>query len=160
MGDLLVKLYDLPEFESTARVAAAGITIRRAIAPERFFILDWIREHFSETWAGEAAAALSRMPVTCWVAVRDGKLLGFACSDTSALGFFGPTGVDEAERGQGIGEALLHATLVGMREAGHAYAIIGDPGPIEFYRKRLDAIEVPDSKPGMYKGMLRKPRKT
>lgn len=160
MGDLLVKLYDLPDFESTAKVAAAGIDIRRALAPERYFVIDWVRERFSETWAGEVAAALSRAPVTCWVAVKDGQLLGFACADTSALGFFGPTGVAEEARHQGIGEALLHATLAGMREAGHAYAIIGDPGPIEFYRKRLDAIEIPGSKPGIYKGMLRRPKKT
>ncbi len=43
-----------------------------------------------------------------------------------------------------------------MREAGYAYAIIGDPGPVDFYRKRLDTIEIPNSKPGHYAGMLRK----
>jgi GNAT superfamily N-acetyltransferase len=139
-------------------VAAAGIAIRRAIAPERHFILDWIGARFGELWAGEAAAALSRMPVTLWVAEREGQLLGFACYDTSAAGFFGPTGVDEKARHQGIGEALLNATLRGMREAGYAYAVIGDPGPVEFYRKRLDAMEIPGSKPGIYKGMLRRAR--
>jgi GNAT superfamily N-acetyltransferase len=137
-------------------VAAAGITVRRAIAPERHFILGWVRERFGELWAGEAAAALSRMPVTLWVAERNGDLLGFACHDTSAAGFFGPTGVDEAARHQGIGEALLIATLRGMREAGYAYAVIGDAGPVEFYRKRLDAMEIPGSRPGIYKGMLKR----
>jgi hypothetical protein len=33
--------------------------------------------------------------------------------------------------------------------------VIGDPGPVEFYRKRLDALEIPKSKPGIYAGMLR-----
>ena len=73
MADLLVRLYDLPEFEATARVAAAGIAIRRALPPERYFILEWIREHFQEIWAGEAAAALSRMPVTLWVPTFSGN---------------------------------------------------------------------------------------
>jgi GNAT superfamily N-acetyltransferase len=160
MADLLVRLYDLPEFEATAKVAAAGITIRRAIPPERYFIIEWVTAQFQSIWAGEAALALSQLPVTLWVAIKDGKLLGFACHDTSAKGFFGPTGVDEAYRGQGIGEALLIATLKGMREAGYGYAIIGDPGPLEFYKKRLDAMEIPGSKPGIYNGMLRKtPRK-
>jgi GNAT superfamily N-acetyltransferase len=158
MSDLLVRLYDLPEFEATARVKAAGIDIRRAIPPERYFVLDWIRRHFHDVWAGEAALALSQMPVTVWIAVKDGKLLGFACHDTSAKGFFGPTGVDEAARGQGIGEALLIATLKGMREAGYGYAVIGDPGPVEFYRKRLDALEIPKSTPGIYARMLRAPK--
>lgn len=156
MADLLVRLYDLPEFEATARVAAAGIEVRRAMTPERFLILDWIREHFQELWAGEAAAALSMMPVTCWIAVKDSKLLGFACHDTSARGFFGPTGVAPDARHQGIGEALLIATLKGMREAGYGYAVIGDPGPVEFYKKRLDALEIPKSDPGIYRNMLRR----
>ncbi len=41
-----------------------------------------------------------------------------------------------------------------MREAGYGYAIIGDPGPVEFYTRRLDAIEIPNSKPGVYAGLL------
>ena len=36
-------------------------------------------------------------------------------------------------------------------------AVIGDPGPVEFYRKRLDALEIPGSEPGLYAGMLRRP---
>ena len=154
MADLLVRLYDLPIFEAEARVAASGITVRRALAPEGHLVLDWIGRHFNAYWVSEASKGLAQAPVTTWVAVRDGKLLGFACHDTTAKGFFGPTGVDEAARGQGIGEALLIATLKGMREAGYAYAVIGDPGPVEFYKKRLDAMEIPGSKPGIYAGML------
>jgi GNAT superfamily N-acetyltransferase len=156
--DLLVRLYDLPVFESEAKVAAAGIEVRRAIPPEGGVILDWIAEHFSPPWVSEARLTLSVHPVTCWVAVRDGKLLGFACHDATAKGFFGPTGVDEAARGQGIGEALLIATLRGMREAGYGYAVIGDPGPVGFYKRRLDALEIPGSDPGVYRGMLRSDR--
>lgn len=155
MADLLVRLYDLPEFTATARVAAAGILVRRALVPERHLILDWIGLRFSPHWVSEASTALSQMPPTILIAVRDNTLLGFACYDTSAKGFFGPTGVDEAARGQGIGEALLIATLRTMREAGYGYAVIGDPGPVEFYKKRLEAFEIPGSEPGVYAGMLR-----
>lgn len=155
MADLLVRLYGLPHFEAEERVAAAGIVVRRALPPERDIVLDWVRENFYPGWVGEVALGMSQMPVTVWVAVKDGKLLGFACHDTTAKGFFGPTGVAEEARHQGIGEALLIATLRGMREAGYAYAVIGDPGPVEFYRKRLDALEIPGSEPGHYKGMLR-----
>ena len=158
MSDLLVRLYDLPDVAATARVAAAGIDIRRALPPEREVILDWIRVNFSSAWASEAALGLSQLPVTVWVAVKDDALLGFACHDTTAKGFFGPTGVVEQARGQGIGEALLLATLNGMREAGYGYAVIGDPGPVAFYRKRLDALEIPKSEPGVYRGMLGRKR--
>ena len=125
------------------------------MAFERQFVVDWIELHFPGAWVSEAAVALSQQPATIYVAVKDGMLLGFACYDTSAKGFFGPTGVDATARGQGIGEALLIATLKGMREAGYAYAVIGDPGPVAFYQKRLDALEIPKSKPGIYAGMLR-----
>jgi GNAT superfamily N-acetyltransferase len=158
MADLLVRLYDLPAFEATAKVAAAGIEVRRALAPERDVVLDWIRPRFFSGWVAEAAMAMSHLPVTCWIAVKDRKLFGFACHDATARGFFGPTGVDEAARHQGIGEALLIATLSGMREAGYGYAVIGDPGPVEFYKKRLDALEIPGSEPGIYRGMLRADR--
>jgi GNAT superfamily N-acetyltransferase len=154
MPDLLVRLYDLPSFASEVRIAAAGVVVRRAKPPERSLILDWIGEHFHPAWVSEAALTLSAHPITCWVAVREDELLGFACHDATAKGFFGPTGVAEAARGQGIGESLLIAALRGMREAGYGYAIIGAPGPIAFYKRRLDALEIPGSEPGIYRGML------
>ena len=157
MADLLVRLYDLPESEAAARVAAAGITVRRALPPERHLILEWIGARFGAHWVSEAALGLSQQPPTALVAVQGETLVGFACYDTTAKGFFGPTGVDTAARGGGIGEALLFATLRAMREAGYAYAVIGDPGPVGFYTTRLDALEIPKSDPGIYAGMLRGP---
>lgn len=158
MADLLVRLYDLPVFDAEARVKAAGIAVRRALPPERELVLDWIRTRFSSYWASEAALCLSQQPPTIYLALRGNDLLGFACYDATAKGFFGPTGVGEEERGKGIGEALLITTLRGLRDAGYGYAVIGDPGPVEFYRKRLDALEIPKSDPGIYQGMLRQKR--
>lgn len=155
MADLLVRLYDLPAFDSEAKVKAAGVVVRRALPPEGHEVLAWITARFSDIWVSEATLGLAQQPPTIFVAVRDGVLLGFACYDTTAKGFFGPTGVDEAARGQGIGEALLIATLRAMREAGYGYGVIGDPGPVGFYTKRLDALEIPKSNPGVYSGMLR-----
>ncbi len=154
MTDLLVRLYDLPVFESEQKVRDAGVTVRRAISPERHIILHWIGRHFGDAWVSEAALGMSQQPTTVFIATRGQELLGFACYDTTAKGFFGPTGVDEAARGGGIGEALLIVTLRAMREAGYAYGVIGDPGPVGFYTRRLDALEIPKSKPGHYGGML------
>jgi hypothetical protein len=33
--------------------------------------------------------------------------------------------------------------------------VIGDPGPVAFYKKKLDAMEIPHSKPGIYRDMLK-----
>ena len=153
-GDLLVRLYDLPVSD---RPLPEGVVVRRVLPPERDIVLGWIGRNFDPLWVAEASVATSSHPLSTWIAVRDGELLGFACHDATQKGFFGPTGVSEAARGQGIGEALLFATLSGMREAGYAYAIIGDPGPVAFYRKRLDALLIPKSTPGIYRGMLRLP---
>ncbi|HEV7291263.1 MAG TPA: GNAT family N-acetyltransferase, partial [Devosia sp.] len=41
------------------------------------------------------------------------------------------------------------------REAGYGYAVIGGAGPVEFYQKRLDAMVIPNSVPGIYAGLLK-----
>jgi len=155
MPDMLVKLYDLPALEpALATQRALGVNIRRCMTPEKFLVLDWIREHFSEYWVSEADAGFSVHPTTVMLAHRGDQLLGFACYDTTFKNFFGPTGVDAAERGQGIGTALLLATLHAMRDAGYMYAIIGGAGPVGYYEK-VGAAVIPDSEPSRaYHGML------
>lgn len=81
--------------------------------------------------------------------------MGFACYDATMKGFFGPTGVDERERGQGVGKMLFLHTLHLMRTDGYGYAAIGGAGPTGFYEKAAGAIPIPGSEPGVYKGMLR-----
>jgi len=66
-------------------------------------------------------------------------------------------GVDEAARGTGVGAALLVACLHAMAARGYFYAVIGGVGPAEFYAKTVGAVEIPDSTPGPYRGMLRDP---
>ena len=137
------------------RVKAAGVTVRRALAPELELVTNWVREKFSAGWSSETAVCFARLPISCFLATRDGKLVGFACHDAIARGFFGPTGVDEAARGAGIGHALLLATLLDMRTLGHGYGIIGDVGPSEFYERTVGATQIPDSEPGVYAGLLK-----
>jgi GNAT superfamily N-acetyltransferase len=116
--------------------------------------VEWVGKTFFPGWASECEVAYSAHPISTWIATRDDRLIGFACADATAKGFFGPTGVDEAERGRGIGLALLMAALRGMRETGYAYAIIGGAGPVAFYQKHLNALEIPGSVPGPYQGLL------
>ena len=155
MPDMLVKLYDLPALDpAISNQRAMGVNIRRCLTPEKFLVLGWIREHFSGYWVSEADAGFSVHPTTVMLAHRGDQLLGFACYDTTFKGYFGPTGVDAAERGQGIGSALLLATLHAMRDAGYMYAIIGGAGPVGYYEK-VGAAVIPDSEPSRaYRGML------
>ena len=115
----------------------------------------WIAQRFGDRWASESEAAFARSPIACFVAVVENELAGFACYDATARGFFGPFGVSEGLRRRGIGRALLLAALHDMAAQGYGYAIIGAAGSIGFYRKGLDAIEIPDSAPGFYRGLLK-----
>lgn len=155
MIDMLVRLYDLPvSTDLYQSVAGTGVTLRRARAFEKHTVAAFVRAHFSEKWVSEVEVALSRQPVVCFIATREREILGFACFDTTQRGFFGPTGVIESARGLGVGKALLMKALEALREAGHAYAIIGGVGPREFYAKACGAIEIPGSDPGTYGDLL------
>lgn len=156
MPDMLVKLYELRDSRDViAGLAGDGVTIRRALPPERHRVVPWVREHFNPGWESECAVAFGQVPVTCFIAINDQEILGFGCYDTTCKDFFGPTGVREDVRGRGIGTGLLLACLEAMRAQGYGYAIIGGAGPVDYYRKAVGATVIEGSSPGIYAGMLR-----
>ena len=134
--DMIVNLKDIAYTASKDE----NIKIKRAFAGDKEKILQFVRENFSASWAGEAECACLQSPSQCFIATKEGKILGFACYDVSAKGFFGPIGVLEEARGDGVGTCLLTRTLETMRSAGYGYAIIGWVGDAEkFYRKTVGA---------------------
>ena len=155
MIDMLVRLYDLPESASMyEKIREQGITLRRARAFEKHTVAAFARQHFSEKWASEVEVAITRQPVSCWIATRNKEIIGFSCYETTQRGFFGPTGVIESARGTGLGKALLFKALESLRDMGYAYGIIGGVGPREFYEKNCGAIEIPGSDPSVYSDIL------
>jgi hypothetical protein len=61
-------------FPSLFRAAAQGrIQIRRALAAEKYKVAAWVKENFTEGWASEAELAFGRQPVSCFIAVQDGR---------------------------------------------------------------------------------------
>ena len=147
---MLVKLYTLPSLEQAlAAVAAHGIVVKRAIAPEKAAVVDWVRANFASS-VSEVETAFAQVPATCFVALQEGRVAGFACYDVTARNFFGPEGVDASLRGKGIGRALLLSALYAQRSAGYAYAIIGGVGPVVFYEKCVGATSIEGSTPGIY----------
>ena len=155
MTDMLVKLYDLPEsWPDLSRLIPPEIKLRKPMGSEKSLTVGWVRENFGEFWASEMDISFSRLPVSCYIAQQGQQIVGFACYDAAALGYFGPTGVAEAFRGKGIGKALLLAGLVEMKLKGYGYAIIGWAGPQEFYERAVGAVVIPDSTPGIWKDWL------
>ncbi|CAN5288972.1 N-acetyltransferase [soil metagenome] len=159
MADLLVALYSLADPRpAVERAAAGGVAVRRAHPAERSLVTDWVGTTFSRGWADECAVAFARTPAACFLAERSGALCGFACHGVVCPDFFGPFGVAEAERGRGIGEALLRITLDSLRAAGFAYGIIGWSGATAYFEKTVGARPIEGSEPGPYRGLLQNPR--
>ena len=158
MADLLVRLYDLPAVAPRVEaLKTRGIVIRRAMPYEKHQVVDWVRLTFSPGWASETDVAFTNHPVSCFIATEEGTIVGFACYESTCRDYFGPTGVAETKRGQGVGTALLLACLHAMSGGGYAYAVIGGAGPKDFYAKTVGAVEIPGSSPGIYRDFLRPP---
>jgi GNAT superfamily N-acetyltransferase len=174
--DLLVRLYALPPVTPRLdAVAPAGVTVRRALASERHAVVAFAEAHGSRGWASECEVAFARRPIGCFVAVEAAPsaaqrgvvapgagypsapetLVGFACIEATAPGFFGPQAVRDDRRGKGIGAALLLSALHALAAEGHAYAIVGWASELEFYRKVAGAMPIAGSEPGIYRAPLR-----
>jgi len=157
MPDMLVNLLRLPPPRAAlGELRRAGLLVRRAQPWELTPVREFVARHFKQAWADEISVGFARQPVTVYVALRDGRPVGFAAYECTRKNFFGPTGVVEEERGRGLGRALLLASLWGLRELGYAYAVIGGVGPAEFYERAVGATLIPDSSPGIYADPLRR----
>lgn len=155
MHDMLVKLYNISEDKSYIEpLKELGITVRKPIGPEKNLIIQWVKEKFNRAWASETDNALCNRPATCFIAIKGNSCIGFSCYDATALGYFGPTGVDGKYRRKGVGTALLMASLQDMKSKGYGYAIIGGVGPADYYKRAVDAVDIPDSSPGIWKTWL------
>ena len=153
--DLLVKLYDIVKLDEFSFLKDPSVIIKRPIGPEKKVIVEWVEKNFSRGWTSECDVAMSKTPPTCFIAIKNNSIIGFSCYDCTSKGFFGPIGVLESERKTGVGKALLVKTLKQMYFDGYGYAIIGWAGPVEFFKKTVGAIEIPDSDGSVYKNMVK-----
>jgi GNAT superfamily N-acetyltransferase len=151
MTDMLVKLYDLPAQPPSP---PENTIIRRALATERPTVVRWVRWHFGAGWAAECETAFVRMPLSGFIALRGKQLVGFCVYDCTARGMLGPIGVAAPQQRRGIGRALLLAALEDMRANGYAYAVVGWVDEQIFFQRVAGATPIPDSDPGLYRGML------
>ncbi len=155
MPDMLVDLYKMPEHDGYLKeLKENGVEIKCAMAPSRQLIFDFIKENFSERWAYEAEKGIWKDMPSTFVAVKDGKIIGFASYDVTGLGYFGPLGVLESERKGGVGRALTLRCLDAMREKGYGYAIIGWVGPAKFYEKVANAVIIEGDHKAIYNNLI------
>lgn len=157
MIDMLVRLYDLPPVRDPLHeLSDQGFTIRRPRAYEKGLVLDWVATHFSRGWSSECDTCFSREPVSMHIATFAHEIVGFSCHETTYRNFFGPIGVHDAHRKQGLGRCLLLIGLHAMQDLGYAYAVIGGPTTaVNFYRRAVGAVPIDGSSPGIYVDRLK-----
>lgn len=158
MSDMLVNLYDLKDNTYEKSLNLQSIIVKKALIPDKTKILEFIKTNFSERWANECEYALFNNPISCYIAVYQKEVIGFACYDATAKGFFGPIGVKQDFRGKGVGKVLLNKCLISMKEIGYGYAIIGwaAEDAIDFYKRETNAIIIDNSETNksVYKNLI------
>ena len=128
---MLVKLYDLKDdWSFLAEQEKLGVTIRKPIGPEKHLVESWVGKHFHDFWASEADQALSNRPVTCFIAIQNQALIGFACYDATALSFFRPDRCSGGMSGERHGESFAACLPAGheidrLRVRGHRFCRTG-----------------------------------
>jgi mycothiol synthase len=122
------------------RLAADGVTVRRAGPADTGPLIEFALANWSRGWAGEISHSIGRERAGCHLATdADGTLLGFAAYGSSRPSWFGPMGTTAAARGRGIGAVLLRRCLADQRGNGHDTAQIGWVGPVPFYSTAVGA---------------------
>ncbi|MEK6371399.1 MAG: GNAT family N-acetyltransferase [Acidobacteriota bacterium] len=98
-------------------------------------VLAFIERNFGKIWRFEASRGI------LFFTERNGAITGFAAHEANnrGLGFFGPAGVAESERGKGLGTKLLLACLADARRLGHQRVVIPWTDAIHFYAKACGA---------------------
>ncbi|WP_442791423.1 GNAT family N-acetyltransferase [Micromonospora sp. NBC_01813] len=137
------------------RLAAAGITVRRATPGDVPALVEFAQSTFGDAWAAEVAQSVGPAGAGCHLAVREPdsavrepdsavaatvatssapvEVLGFAAYGSSRPSWFGPMGTAPTAEGLGIGATLLRRCLRDQRAAGHDRVEIGWVGPVPFY---------------------------
>ncbi|MBM3442249.1 MAG: GNAT family N-acetyltransferase [Bacteroidetes bacterium] len=155
MQDMLVKLYELPDYTVLKKkLEDDEIVFRRPLAAEKSILVNWVKKNYGSGWASEVEVSFGYQPISSFIAIKENLIIGFATYNAAYQNFFGPTAVEEIHRGKGIGKILLMDCLDAMRAQGFAYAIIGGVGPAEFYTKSVGAELIKGSNPGIYRGIM------
>ncbi len=129
-----------PTADDEARLAQAGVEIRRATRADGGLLDRFFAEAFGAGWRLETELALRNEPPALHLALRGGRVIAFSghSSQNREWGFFGPMGTLPETRGLGIGRVLLRRCLNDMHAAGHRSSIIPWVGPIAFYAHHAD----------------------
>jgi len=156
MNDLIVNLYDNNYLEDNyLELTSSEYKVKRLLSPNSDDLISFVKENFTNTWTSEVKSAVYKNNPTCFIVTHNNAIVGFACYDATAKGYFGPTGVKDNYRGKNIGQTLLLKTLRAMKDDGYGYAIIGSVAKTVqgFYAKYIKFITVENNR-NLYSRLL------
>lgn len=137
--DVLLAGRDFDAAEAERRLADNGIIVERARPEDAKAVSQLAEAEGFAMWGDESGQAYRNVPVSSFVAKREGKMCGFAIHSVSGPGEFGPMLTMASLRGQGIGTVLLKNCLIDLQRQGYRRAEIIWVGPISFYAKAVGA---------------------
>jgi mycothiol synthase len=117
-----------PPPDALARVERAGLIVRRGGPADADAVAEHTLRLWSDTsdvWFRETRTALHREPPPIFLALREGRVVGFAAHGIHRPSFYGPIATDPVEQGHGIGAILSALCLADMADRGVRVAQIG-----------------------------------
>ena len=129
-----------PFLADIERLKGEDFTIRCAQQSDWDSLVKFLKANWP-AWVDEAAGAYDNDPITLYICIHKGEVVGFSGyeGNNRGMGWFGPMGVDPVTRGKKIGAFILLLCLRDLALMGHRKAIIPWVGPIRFYDKICQA---------------------
>jgi len=149
VGEVVNYELDLTRFYIPARIMRIENKLvnnhfffRKARLEEKGELVSWVRDVFSPFWAYEVSCGLRKSGTSVWLAEHEGEIVGFAAYSVLEPDWFGPIGVDQKERGKGIGTVLLYKALNSLRLDGHRLVTIPWTELLFFYSQLPGIIAI------------------
>jgi len=131
----------IPRYEEQeSQLSREQILIQRPTKEQKEEVCQWILNAFGPGWSHETSLGFLNDPVTVWIARARGRVAGFAASRATGRVYFGPTGVGEEHRRQGIGRILVSRCMEDLQRDGQSMAWIPTGwGRIAYYHQAVGA---------------------
>jgi mycothiol synthase len=130
---------DLETARAQDALRSEGVDIRRAIPADDGPLQESLGSTWQQSWIAEIAAALRSSQAGLYLAVQDGRYVGFCAHGLNRVHEVGPVGTSPDWRGRGIGGVLLKRCLADQRAYGVNVAELVWAGPLSYFSRTLNA---------------------
>jgi predicted N-acetyltransferase YhbS len=127
--------FEIPEMvlDLQDKFKQSGFAIRIPDNIEKERVMSWVLEIFGPVWSYETVMSFRHKPPGVVIAEQDGEIVGFAGFGSLELEWFGPLGVIEDPKYEGLSTILLYRALWEMKLRGQRTAVIPWASHLFFY---------------------------